>query len=131
MDIEAAMVGRFDHGWRQDLPIGRNHRRPQAEAPELRLRRFIGAEPHWGSHRQTEMLGDRLNRARADGMASAGWSRWLAIYGGNFMASGMQGAQRRHGEAGAAHEGDAHQRRFWRCSFVSRRKIMLRLSGDR
>jgi len=60
------------------------------------------------AHRDAEGLGALLDGRRAQRLATARGAGRLTIDGGELVTGGDQRVERRNGEIGGSHEGDAH-----------------------
>ena len=149
MDIQAAKPGRVEHRGGQDQPIGGDDGDIQVQGREGGVRVGVGAQAGRSANRDAQVVRRHVHGAAAHGLPATGRAGRLAVNRRDLVPGGVQGAQRRYGEIGAAHEGDAHDRGgsgsggdgkrrrhdlpsdFWRISLARRRMIMLRFRLDR
>ena len=138
MDIQAAAPRGIQHGFGQNQAISRNHRHIQTQSRKGSVFGFIALQPRRVAHGQAQFQGSAMHRTGRFLLPAPGGFRRLAINRGDLMPRIMQGAQRRHREIRAAHEGQAqrallavHSRCWDFRSLANLRRIILRLSVDR
>ncbi len=108
MDVEAAEPGRVEHLARQHQPVGRDHRRVEAERAERRVLRRVPPDARGRADGQAEFQRRRMDRAGLLALPPPRRPRRLRVHAGDVVPGRLQRPQRGHRKTGAAHEGEPH-----------------------
>jgi hypothetical protein len=109
VQVEAAQTRRLQHLGLQNLAVGDDAGGVDVQALEVSMASG-GLHRGGGEDRQAHGLGEGVDRGRGQLLAAPARLGRLGIDGHDLMAAGDDLGQRRHGEVGGTHEGEAHPR---------------------
>ena len=108
MQVDAAVLRRFQHGFRQDAAVGHHHDEVRGQRPDVGV---LAAVPQGAGLEHGGAVGQShfLHRGCGEHLLAAHRLIAPGVHRADVVAGGIQGLQALRGDIRGAHEQNAHQ----------------------